>query len=58
MSTKKKAELTSTQEDALYKALRMLDIVNLYATGDRLRRAFGVELEVAKAHKRDGYGDC
>jgi sulfur relay (sulfurtransferase) DsrF/TusC family protein len=53
----KPEDLTKKQMKALFKALHMLDIVNLYATGDRLRRAFGVELEVVKAHKKDGLGD-
>lgn len=44
--------LNQTQLDALNGALRVLDIRNEYFVGDKLRLAFGVEVETAKKRGR------
>ena len=53
-------KLSAKQCDAIDDALRMLDAANAYSTGDKLRIAFGIELDTVKHNmKRFGYGeDC
>jgi hypothetical protein len=47
------SKITRAQEEALDDALRTLDLVNAYDTGDRLRKAFGVELDAVKFHETE-----
>ena len=46
-------KMSAKQARVLNDVLRTLDIRRLYATGDKLRKAFGVELDAVGSHRRD-----